>query len=569
METQNKSLDLFQGNTYHPFNLESGFGVYNMFLNEINQMKSFWGYKETKNESFATGKYLANLITKNGKNLIIADEEGIIILQYNPITGDFLQPVPKLFFKNVRNNLYPNAKNWNPNPNGYSITENETGIIYITDGSIGGLYILYISYLENGEIDSTIYFTQFPYNQVPNQTAPNVNPLDLNNNIIHLINPAQLEYFDTHIIIVDDATGGMYVLDGITIADNGTPINPLNFTGTTISAEIRIQSIPCNITSVKRINRELHVIGTRCIETWYSVASDRPIARYPNKLQEVGAKLRNTIVKFNGKLFFLGSSDDKQYQIYLWNGDNNKPTPVIKNNLNYLFVNLNDFSSITFTAFGTSGQEFGIVNFGGTTNLNFSILINFYTQDSFYLVDTFQKQNSRFLADDIFRFQDQYFFISWNINRIYKFEDQYTSYNGHHIDCSIRTNQFFSENNKLIKLSNCNINFAPIPSYYYSQFIHECIPVLQDNTNTSVTFLIKDENNKWKQFNNGFFKIDRKTFHRLFKENFVTGYNPQIIIKFYQATAMQPFVFELNKEQNNLIYFPIILNSLQITAIER
>lgn len=578
MENQNKPFDFFQGNVYHQFNLESGHAVFNMYLNENGQMRTTWGYQAMKNESFATGKYLARLITRNKRFLVIADQKGIIILQYNNITDDFDQPVPKLFFADVRLNIYPNATPYRPDLNGYSMIENERGVIFITDGSVGGLYILYLTYLPNGQLNTNIYFQQFPYNAT-HFNAPtdgNVKPTDPDGNIIHSIKPAQLEYLDTHIIVVDDATGGMYVIDGIGIDGMGFPVeNPLNFSQITMSAEYRIQSIPCDIISVKRINRELHVIGTKCIETWYSVAAIQPIARYPNRLQEVGTSLRNTIVKFNGKLFFLGTSDDKQYQVYIWNGDSNKPTAINKGNLNYLFTNLPQLNDITFTAFGSSGQEFGIVNFGGRTKLNFSVLINLDTQDSSYLIDKYNGHYSRFLADDVFRFENKYFFISWNINRIYKFDDDLTSYDGRRIESSIRTNQFFSENNKLVRLDNLNTAFASIQEYYQLiSYRYDCIPVLQKNTTTSFCIYVRNEDGKWYMFNNCFFSVNRQTFHRKILEAIAVGYNPQIEIEFFQATSENAtsatkFLTNPYLEDRNLNYFPIILNNTQMRITER
>lgn len=588
MEIQNKPFDLFQGNIYHQFNLESGHGVFNMFLNENGQMRTVWGYESMANQSFSTGKYLARLITQNERFTIIADQSGIIILEYNKVTDDFTQPIPKLFFENVRNPLYPNATPYRPNSTGYSMIENEVGVIFITDGSVGGLYLLYISYLPDGQINQNVIFEQFPYNASnfsTGLTPPNVNPLSNIDNdpdvplntIIHMINPAQLEYLDTHIIVVDDATGGMYVLDGIGSDANGNPIldDPLNISNVTMSPELRIQSWPCNIISVKRINRLLHVIGTRCIETWYSVAATQPIARYPNMLQEVGTSLRNTIVKFNGKLFFLGDSDDKQYQVYIWHGNNTQPTPITKGNLNYLFTNLYDFNNITFTAYGSSGQEFGLINFGGNTGFNFSILVNLDTHDSFYVVDRYKGQDARFLADDIFRFQNRYFFISWNINKIYRFDDDFTYYDGRRIKSSIRTNQFFSENNKLVRIDNLNLGFAPIQKYYrLISYRYNCVATLQKNTVTSFGIFIKNDDGTWHLYNDCFFEVNRQTFHRKVLEALTVGYNPQIQIEFFQATSEDPLLSEQFRtnpylEELGLNYFPIMLNNAQIRITER
>ena len=573
---ENKPNDLLQGNVYHQFNLESGHGVFNMFINENGQMRTFRGYQAMANQSFAKGKYLAELMTANDKLLIIADEDGIIILEYNKVTDYFTQLVPKLFFANVRNPIYPNATPYQPDVNRYSMIENEQGLIYITDGSIGGLYLLYLSYLPNGQLSQTVYFTQFPYNTVAaNTQVSGVKILDNNNNIVSVVNPAQLEYLDTHIIVVDDSIRGMYVIDSVVIADDPTPSNPLNFSNTQISNEYRIESIPCNITSVKRINRLLHVIGTKCIETWYSIASTQPIARYPNMLQEVGTSLRKTIVKFNSKLFFLGDSNNKQHQIYIWNGDNTKPTPIIKGNLNYLFANLYDFNDITFTAYGSSGQEFGLINFGGNTGFDFSILINLDTQDSFYIVDRYKGQDARFLADDIFRFQNRYFFISWNVNRIYRFDDDFTTYDGRRIESSIRTNQFFSENNKLVRIDNLNAGFAPIQKYYrLISYRYDCVATLQKNTVTSFGIFIKSDNGTWHLYNNCFFEVNRQTFHRKVLEALAVGYNPQIEIEFFQATSENAsttaqFFNNPYLEITGLDYFPIILNNTTIRITER
>lgn len=562
-------LDLFQGNVYEEYNDESGFGVFNMFLNSSNQLRSFHGYEAVKNESFATGKYLARLITRDGKVLIIADNSGVIVLQYNQATKDVVQILPKLFFENVRNQNLLNAQIWNPNPNGYSMVENQQGVIFITDGSVGGLYVLYLRYLPNGEIDQNVFFQQFPYQSiVALDPSTNTTPVE-NGNIVQMVRPSKLAYLNTHIIVVDYAKGGMNVLDGVSIDNNGNPLNnPIDFDNVVVSYEITIQTKPCNIVSVAVIGQFLQVIGTKCIETWFSDSSIRPIRKYPNVLQEIGSNLPRCIVEFNEKLIFIGSSDDRQYQLYVWDGKADKPIAIRKGNLNYLFTKIQNFDDISLTVFGTFGQEFTIINFGGKTGFNFSVLVNIETQDSFYIVDNYQGKESRFLADDIFKFNNQYFFISWNINRLYKFDDKLTTYNGNPIKCSVRTRQAGSKSGRLISLSDCNVVFARIPEYYYNEFDTDCIPVLQKNTNIAIRFFVKTRKNTWNQFCNGFFQINRQTFHRIFPGSFTVQYNPQLIIEFFQASSIEPFSVKSSIQNLKLNYFPIILNSLQITIEE-
>lgn len=555
----NNIIDLFQGNTYHDFNLESGFGVFNMFLNKNNQMRSTPGYKAVKNEKFATGKYLAYIITKDDNTLLIADETGIVVLQYNPVSGDVQQPIPKIFFKGARLNQ---NEPYNPDPNCYSMVLNERGTIFVTDGSEQGLYALQLLYQPNGQLSTEIFFQQIDFTAFSPSFV--------------IQKPAQLAYLDTHIIVVNDATGGMNVITGLYY---NFETNSLNYTTTTpqppvtITDTIYIQSSPCNITAVKRIERSLYVIGTQCIEVWYSSASNQPIARYPNVLEEVGVTSRKVITDFNGKLIFVGSSKDKENQIYIWDVKSGRPKavgdPNSTNNINYLFTIVKNFSDITVTTFGSSGQEFAIINFGGRTGLNFSILLNIETEQSFYLVDIYKGKKTRFLADSIFRFQGQNFFISWNINRLYKFDNKYTQYGENPIECSIRTNQSLFDSARLMQISNLIVNFAPIPEYYYSGYQKDCVPVLQQNTNTAFRILTKTPDNTWVQFNNGFFPVNRKTFHKIIKGNITVKYNPQILIEFFQATSMKPFIVQSNIRNLQLTHFPIILNGLQITAQEK
>lgn len=576
MENNTNTIDLINGNTYQTFNLDNSFSVYNMFINQTGQLQTFPGYESTTNNTWAQNKYLCHTTLKatstRKETLILVEREGILILQYNNNAENFVQIVPKLLFVDARFNIFPNAQQWNPNLDRYSIIQSEQEIIYITDGSTGGLYVLYLTFLDNGNIDNNVYFKQFQYQSIQTLAGISISPVDENNNIVNLVFPAQSAYLSTHIIFVDDKTGGMYVLDNLILFDNPTPLNPINYANATLTPEIKMQGDPGFITTIKVIDNDLYVMGKNSIEKWYAAASNRPIQRYPNVLEKTGVSFRKAVYVFNNMLFFLGSSDDQQFQIKLWGNSANPVTLGVEDgsNLNVLFTNVKNFNDITFTAVELWGQMFGIVNFGGRTGYDFSILIDLKTQKSFYLIDKFNKKPSRFLADELFRFDNKYFFISWNINEIYKFDYKYTSYNGNRIECSIKTQYFFSQNNKLLKASNFNLAFSNLPQYYYSNVPHSCIPVLQSNANTIIQILTRTSENKWSHWNNMYIPINRKTFHRKILENIVVGYNIQIQIHFFQASSLkEKFTAEQITSNRNLIYFPVIVNNATLNVVEK
>lgn len=562
-----ETLNLIQGNVYEHPNTDSGHGVYNMYTNSLGQLKNILGYKETGTGSISPNKYNAKLKTANEVNLIIADNNGISILEKNPQTNDFTLTTTKLFFVDARNPAYAPTVPWNPNSNRYSFIQDAKGIIYVTDGSIGGLYLLWIPYDSNNKpIVNQIYFQQFPYNLINStDAAVNLTPVQ-NGKIVALINPAHLAYLDTHIVCVDDGalpgqqSGTMYIIDNVHLS--GNPDSPFSFTAqtnpplpsTTVTYPISMQSTPCPIVAVYNINSTLYVIGSKGVEQWYSFSGLFPIKRYSDRSISVGTPFRKTIINNDTTIIFLGSNDDRSWAIYVLEGGR-QPRIIKKNNISYAFSGVRNFEEITFASFGLHGQEFLIINFN-EQNIEhyYSLMIDLESEDSFYLVDEFKGKPSRFLADDIFIFQNKYYFISWNINKLYLFSEDINTFDGRPINCFIRTTQFFAKENKKTAIQNLQIAFAPLENLYYQYYDKHCVPILQDNQKIGYEIEHKNVKGQWVS-DKTFRSVNRGAFHAQKSSKIVCTFNPQIKIRFYQSTYLT-----LGK----IIYLPIILNNITI-----
>jgi len=540
-------VDLIQSNIYHTANAETSHAIYNFFINQNKQLETVWGYEAIEDDIKTNTPIYARMITSNQKYVIIADGQGVIITEYNGTS--FTAVTRKLYFLDVRNPKYDNGIDYNVNPKGFSIIDNGFGIIFITDGSVGGLYLLYIPYdINNNAQFDNIIFKQFNFAGVTKTVDGAFVAPYVQGKLIYCVKPSNLEYFNTHVVLIDDYLGSMFVIDAVYL---NAKQDDFDYGDTTITQPYIMQSKNCSIIQSVCVNSILFVIGTKLVEKYYANTGLLPIARYQDTSREVGCLYRSLATAFNGKLIFLGSSDDKKFVLNIWEGGDS-PREIQLNNLSEIFQNIElrglSYQDVNITAFGTHAQEFVLIN---GIYKNTAVLVNIYSEESFFI-----QQKTRFPADDIFRFVNQYFFTSTTTRSIYRYSELLNSFNGIPINPIIRTMQFSSSNpNSFSKIENLEINIASLPHDLQTTNERNGVGYVQDKTKVGVTIFFRTEKTAWMQRGKHFLMVNNKNPSYKIPYKLCVARRVQLAIHFHQKLYT-------DKMTNDKKYSKILINNI-------
>lgn len=496
--------NLITPNVYISNNQELGNQIINGFIDENNALRQMWGYEEVKIvNGEIQGKILAQLVTSK-KYLVCCDKEGVYILQnishqnskekrfafINFSNGSYHRK-----FKDVRikdettgKDKYSNGYKYLANEDGFSICQSETlqtadnqafgGFIYITDGSVGGLYILTIT-------DDFIELFQFDYAKIQLGSQATVIPY-VDGKVIHCVSPSKVTFFNQKILLVDerwnyitrntkDITSSYFYAVaglGLNLADKS-----ILYSVAEVSQQFKMAK---PIVTAEVLSNIAYIFSEDRIE-FYTPAyllnsqSLTGISKINSNAVEIGVESRNLIYNFNGNIVFIGSSGDKRRSLYFFEGGKSEPIEFTKNNLSYLFNNEDfDPAKISLTAFSTTTQEFAIINGLGRGKFgSYSLMIEitqkdrqeFYEQKSTTLTEnTHMNEKIRFKSDEIFNLNNEYYFVSYEDKKIFYFSQFISDFNGKPIILEIRSNEFTAPNlkNKLdIKLNSLVMQKMP------------------------------------------------------------------------------------------------------------
>lgn len=550
---------LIQPNSYHTGNSETSFALYNLFINQSKQLQNVWGYRQVNETILTNTPIYARFTTLNQKLIILADGDGIVVTTFD---GENFKSISrKFYFRDVRDSKYDNGKDYIINPDGFSIKDNGFGIMFITDGSISGLYVMFIPYdIDGNPLVDKIIFKQFNFSAVQFSLDGNFIIPYQDNKLVACVKPSNLEYFNTHICVVDDnpQTNGLYVIDNLQVNADETDFDyGSKIDGVRMTRRFIIQSKNCALVKTLVNNSILFVIGTTVIEKYYADTGELPIGRYQDTAREVGCIYRNLAISFNGKLIFIGSSDDKKFILNVWEGGDS-PREVQANNLSEIFQDIEmrgmDYSKITMSAFGSHSQEFVIIN---GLYKSVSVMIEISTGNSCFI-----KHPNGFPADDIFKYQNRYFFTSKKNRYIYEFSNQITSFDGKAIDCSIRTMQIKSGGNPnhIFKIKNLNIVMATLPEDKNNLQDIKGLSYIHDKSKTNIKLYSRSKSNNWSECGINFQPIANDYSSLRYKPTVAVGQRVQLLIEFKQKIYT-------NSITGNDEYSKVLIDSLSCDII--
>lgn len=536
MDNQNVSQqNLVSPNTYIANNSELGRAIINGYIDENNALRQMWGYEavEFVNGEF-NGKILAQLVTSK-QYLVCCDIEGVYILQN--INNKFSDNKKFKFlkfsngsyyrkFKDIRikdattgKDKYSNGYKYFPNKEGFNMVQGSAlqtsdnqsfgGFVYVTDGSIGGLYILVI-------LDNFIELFQLDYAQIKQGSQATVIPY-VDGKVIHCVSPVSVELFNQRILIIDErwnynktntrdiTSSYFYALSGIglDIKDKKLVYDLCN-----ISEQFKMAK---PIVKIISLNNLAYVLSQDRTEFYVSASANGSLTGIQKVLSnavEIGVEYRNLIYVFNGKLIFIGSSVDKRNALYVWIGGQAEPMEFTNNNLSYLFNQKSfDPTKISITAFSTPSQEFAIINgLGEGTFGNCSVMVEItegkqsFEQKSTFLIETNKEAKERFKSDEIFRLNNEYYFVSYEDKKIFFLSQFLSDFNGDPIELQVRTSEFtpLSLNGKLdISLDSLILQKMPEDALHPYKAI-EYMPHLVDKNSVCFEVFYKSpKNNRW------------------------------------------------------------------------
>lgn len=448
-------ISLINPNTYAISNYDIGQNIVNMFINQNNQLEMAWGYEVVESDFFEK-EILATLVTASGEFLILVDIEGVLIAKANG-EHKFQKLGDKLLFAKARNPKYNNKQPYRPNKDKFSIVEGQYGIIYITDGSIGGLYLLIFNSGTETSLATTVFFRQIDWEKIGNNApAEFVKPFDPTTQmLIHCLNPCYVSSLNPFIAIVDNRDklsgtldkGYMYILTQIDVKQDGIFTVPnYDKVQLTIPYVEQYAIIACPV-----VNDMLYTVTSNTITPYQISSSTLPVLHITNSKIEIGCQFRNHLTVFNGKIILIASSDEKQYSLNVISGgsSNNKADREFNDNgLSYIFkydgVNV---TNLSLASFGTHSQEFCVISgFTNSTAVLVDITMDGRTSGfSYFLQDT---NFDQFPIRNIFKFRDKvsqrddYYFTSFDEKDIFLFSDKVSSYVGNQIVCIVKTPQF-------------------------------------------------------------------------------------------------------------------------------
>jgi hypothetical protein len=443
-QQENNIVNLLNsGNKYQREDQNNDTEVVNFYIDNDGIMRSFYGFETILSIDYP--QFIKILIDRSGNYVYAISTFGLTILDkdFNVI---FLLPF-------IINNEMPEHI---PSPDKMSMVEDVNGHVILTSGGACGVFLVTITRSkENAIINAKM--TQLDYFAFPTNT--NIIGLSSGKEIVALFLPSAVEYLDTKIIILDYFLGKFYIFTNL--FSNAQTLDNNVFA---------IQSIPCDIVAIKRVKRTLCAIGTKCVEFWYSTADEIGLTRYSNQLIESGTIFPNSISVINGRLFYLGCNENSSSSVYIIDFTETKDITIEKNNLSFYFENISNDSYVWASNFSPSDLNFYVLTINQRT-----ILLDVDNHTHTYLSET---GSNPFPANDIFRFQNQWFFPARREKAtLCKMSSNFASYDNKPIPLNITTGIIRTEENDTFGIESIDFAIRPISAYYQDfskqQFLKE------------------------------------------------------------------------------------------------
>ena len=415
MDNQVAIINFLTTSTTHRenFGLSNGY-VQNMYLDDNNFMRNFWGYKKITDflsplVAFAidvTGNYYFGMNQNN--EFVIYSKSYNVLLTIN--LAALIQT--DAIIKNYLNSVY------------CSILQLPNGNLMMINGGFCGLFLVTLKRDDQREILlQDVKVVQYPY-----ISGTDYDPIT--KQFSKLKFPKYLEFFDDKVLVTDGSLNLVYFS------------NNLFTTAPTIWSSIAISSRADKIQKAVRIERTLCIVGENCVEFYYPSQDEFGFAKY-NWLVESGTVFPNSITVLNGKLIYLGSNDNSSPEVTIVDLKEQKFIELNKNGLSLIFENLPESDDVFGLNFSPSGQNFYILHYTEAKTL----LINIDTNDYFFLTDENRKAA---LMDDIFRDQNSWIFLGKD-GQIYKMSSDIFDYNGTQIPMIIKPSLTQSDLNFTLK----------------------------------------------------------------------------------------------------------------------
>jgi hypothetical protein len=395
------------------FGLSNGY-IQNMYLDENNLMRNFWGYKKLTDFPSRLTAFLID-ITGNYYFGITAQNEFVIYSKtFTPLLTINIAAfiLTNDIIKNFINATY------------CDIIQTPDGNLVLTNGGFCGLFLVKIPRDDNRNIVlSGVGLSQYPY-------APSIDYNPTTKQFSRLKFPKYLEFFDDKVLVTDGALNLVYFSSNLFAP------------ATTIWNSIAISSRADKIQKAVRIERTLCIVGENCVEFWYPSQDEFGFAKY-NWLVESGTIFSNSITVINGKLVYLGSNDNSSPEVTIINLKEQGAKELNQNGLSIIFENLLESDQVFGLNFSPAGQSFYILHYSGDK----SLLININTNDYFFLTDENKKTAK---MDKILRNDNQWIFLA-NNGQIYQMSSDIYDYDGKQIPMIIKPSLTQSDLNFTLK----------------------------------------------------------------------------------------------------------------------
>jgi len=430
---ENNAINLLEScNKYSREDENNDTEYVNFYLDNDKILRSFFGY-QTIFENTNHAPFIKVLIDRTGNYLYLVSIDGLTIIDKN---FKIISRLPFIINEDMPEHI--------PNESKMSIIEDIDGNVILTSGGNGGLFLATIERNNTNAIISAT-MKQLDYSQDYQQTQITLWN-DIEKKIKALYLPASLEYLDTKVIVLDAFQGKFYIFTNL--FTNAPSLNPNVFS---------IQSIPCDIVAIVRAKRTLCVIGTKCVEFWYSSEDNIGLSRYSNQLIESGTIFPNSVTILNGRLLYLGCNENSSPSVTMVDFNQPNEITIENNNLSFFFENLPTNSTINAYNFSPSDLNFYVLNVNNRT-----ICIDIDNGNHTYLSES---GINRFIANDIFRFGNEWYFIS-NKPAIHNMSSSLASYDGKPIPLNITTGIIRTENNDAFGIESIDFAIRPISAYY-------------------------------------------------------------------------------------------------------
>lgn len=375
--------------------------IQNMYLDQNNTMRNFWGYEKLTN--FPNPLCAFTIDITNNYYFAITENNKFVIYNtnYNPLLTININAFT------LTNDIVQNILN----PSFCDIIQTPDGNLVIINGGFCGLFLVKIPRDDNNNIIiGQVDFLQYPY-------QPNVDYNPNTEQFSRLKFPKYLEYFDDKIFVTDGSLNLVYFSSNLF---SNAPA---------IWQSIAISSRPDKIQKAVRIERVLCIVGENCVEMYYPTGDEFGFAKY-NWLVESGTQFSNSITVINGKLVFLGSNENSSPEITIIDLKEQRIKELNQNGLSIIFESLVKTDQAFGLNFSPSGQSFYILHYSPEKTL----LINIDTNDYFFLTDE-NKKTAR--MDKILRNLNQWIFLA-NNGQIYEMSADIYSYDNNCIPMRIK-----------------------------------------------------------------------------------------------------------------------------------